>query len=98
MYTRKKGTLIIPFFLKIEGANVLSKEEAKKIADSIKDFEPQILQVEAIEQNVRTNRYQIRCKYHGPTIKYRQQLFLHGILLCIKRRYEWERLHWLLMK
>ena len=77
---------------------MLSKEEANQIADSMKDVEPQVLHVEAIEQNARTNRYQIRCKYDGPTIKYRQQLFLHGMSLCIEKRYEWERLYKLLIR
>lgn len=77
---------------------MLSEEEAKQIVDSMKEVNPQILHLEAIEQSARTKRYQIRCKYHGPTIKYRQQLFFHGMSVCIKKRYEWERLYRLLMK
>ncbi len=77
---------------------MLSQEEAKHIADCIKDIDLHLIHVETIEKNTRTGNYQIRCTYRGPTMKYKQQLFLHGMSLCIKRSYEWKRLHRLLMK
>ena len=76
---------------------MLSEKEAEHIADTIKDAAFHMIHVESIEQNPKTNGYQIRCKYRGPTMKCGQQLFLHGMPLCIKKRYEWTRLHTLLM-
>jgi hypothetical protein len=75
---------------------MLSEKEAKHIADSIKDVALHMIHVESIEQNPKTDGYQIRCKYHGPTMKYGQQLFLHGMSLSIKKSYEWTRLYRLL--
>ncbi len=77
---------------------MLSEKEASYIADSIREIALQMIHVESIEKNPSTGNYQLRCKYHGPTMKYQQQLFLHGMSLCIKKSYEWERLYRLLMK
>ncbi len=75
---------------------MLSEEEAKHIANSIRDVALHMIHVESIEQNPKTDGYQVRCKYHGPTMKCGQQLFLHGMPLCIKKSYEWTRLYRLL--
>lgn len=77
---------------------MLSEEEAKRIAESIKDSAVHMIHVESIEQSPKTNNYQVKCKYDGPTMKYGQQLFLHGMPLCIKKTYEWARLYRLLIK
>ncbi len=77
---------------------MLSEKEAKHIADTIKESALQALHVESIERNPKTDGYQIICKYRGPTMKYEQHLFLHGMPLCIKKRYEWIRLYKLLKK
>lgn len=77
---------------------MLSEEEARHIAVSINDNAIHMIHIESIELNTKTNNYQIRCKYQGPTMKYGQQLILHGMPLCIKRTYEWTRLYRLLMK
>jgi len=75
---------------------MLSEKEAKRIADSIRNVAVDMIHVESIEQNPKTDGYQIKCKYHGPTMKCGQQLFLHGMPLYIKKSYEWTRLYRLL--
>jgi hypothetical protein len=77
---------------------MLSDKEAKYIENSIEDVALHILHVESIERNPKTNGYQIRCKYNGPTFKYGQQLYLHGMPLCIKKSYEWTKLYKLFKK
>jgi len=77
---------------------MLSKKEAIYIADAIRDVALHMIHIESIEKNPKTNGYQIRCKYHGPTFKYGQQLFLNGMSLYINQSYEWTRLYRLLMK
>jgi len=76
----------------------LSEIEAKGIVNSINDVAFHKLHVESIEKNSRTNGYQIRCKYNGPTMKRGQQLILHGVALYINKSYEWTKLYRLLMK
>jgi hypothetical protein len=77
---------------------MLSEIDAKRIANTINDVAFHKLHVESIEQNPKTNGYQIRCKYQGPTMKRGQQLILHGVPLYIKRSYEWTKLYRLLIK
>ena len=77
---------------------MLSENETKHIVDSIRDVALHMIHVESIEQNPKTDGYQIRCKYHGPTMKCGQELLLHGMSLCIKRPYEWTRLYRLLKR
>jgi hypothetical protein len=77
---------------------MLSEIEAKRIANTINDVAFHKLHVESIEKNPKTNGYQIRCKYQGPTLKRGQQLILHGVPLYIKKSYEWTKLYRLLIK
>ena len=76
---------------------MLSKEEVKHIVNFIQDAHPPMLHLDFIERNSKTDGYQIKCKYKGPTMKYGQQLFLHEMSLYIKTSDEWTRLYKILM-
>jgi hypothetical protein len=77
---------------------MMTEEEAERIAEAIRGSAIDMLHVESVEQNPKTNRFQVRCQYNGPTFKYGQQIFLHGMPLYIKKSYEWARLYKLLNK
>jgi hypothetical protein len=77
---------------------MMTEEEANRIAEAIKDAATDVIHIESVEQNPKTNRFQVLCRYKGPTFKHGQQLFLHGMPICIKNSYEWTKLHTLLKK
>jgi hypothetical protein len=77
---------------------MMTEEEAKRIAEAIRGAAIDMLHVESVEQNPKTKRFQVRCLYNGPTFKHGQQLYLHGMPLCIKKSYEWTKLYRLLNK
>jgi hypothetical protein len=77
---------------------MMTEEEAKRIAEAMRDVAIDVIHIESVEQNATTNRFQVRCRYKGPTFKHEQQLFLHGMPICIKRSYEWAKLYRLLKK
>jgi hypothetical protein len=77
---------------------MMTEVEANHVAESIRSAALREIRVATVEQNPRTKRYQVRCLYNGPTFKYGQQLYLHGMPLYIKKSYEWINLYRLLNK
>jgi hypothetical protein len=77
---------------------MMTEAEANYIAESIRSSALRGIRVATVEQNPSTKRFQVRCLYNGPTFKHGQQLFLHGMPLCIKKSYEWTKLSRLLKK
>ena len=71
---------------------MMTEIEADRIAEAIRLVALQDMYVEAVEQHPETRKFQVRCRYTGPTFKYEQQLFLHGMPLCIQNSYEWKKL------
>ncbi len=77
---------------------MMTEAEANRVAESIRNTALREIRIEAVELNPKTNRFQVRCLYNGPTFKHGTQLYLHGMPLCIKKSYEWTKLHRLLNK
>jgi hypothetical protein len=79
-------------------AKMMSEAEANHIAESIRSAALREIRVATVEQNPSTKRFQVRCLYYGPTFKYGQQLYLHGMPLRIKKSYDWTKLYSLLKR
>ena len=77
---------------------MMTEAEANHLAESIRSAALNEIHVATVEQNPSTRQYQVRCLYNGPTFKHGQQLYLHGMPLCIKKSYEWTNLYKLLKK
>jgi hypothetical protein len=77
---------------------MMTEAEANRLAESIRSAAFREIRMATVEQNPSTKRFQVRCLYNGPTFKYGQQLYLHGMPLCIKKSYEWTKLYRLLKK
>jgi len=76
----------------------MTEMEAHSIAEAIRGAALKAVHVEAVEQDPKTSKFQVKCRYHGPTFKHREQLILNGMHLWIKRPYDWATLYKLLKK
>ncbi|HLZ63457.1 MAG TPA: hypothetical protein VKR06_41520 [Ktedonosporobacter sp.] len=70
----------------------MTEAEATALATTIGDAALQEVSVEAVEPHPLTGKFQVRCRYTGPTFRYQQQLFLHGMSFWIGAPHEWARM------
>ncbi|HLZ58786.1 MAG TPA: hypothetical protein VKR06_17740 [Ktedonosporobacter sp.] len=76
----------------------MTEAEATALATTIRDAALQEVSVEAVEPHPLTGKFQVKCRYRGPTFHYQRQLFLHGMSLWISAPHEWTRILKLVQK
>lgn len=69
----------------------MDEHEANRIVEAIR--QSKLLKVIAVSRNSITQRYEVRCDYTGPTLRYQNSILIGGISLWIKSPSDWAKQH-----